>query len=82
MLLRTVSDVVEAFGGPAKAAEWAGHGSSAVCNWVTRGFIPPGWHYRMSKWAGENGYEISPCVFGESENIRRRSRPDRRSAHA
>lgn len=81
VMLRTVSDVVQAFGGPAETAKWAGHGPSAICNWVARGFIPPGWHYRMSKWAAEHGYEISPAVFGEDDAkpVRKRQRAD---AHA
>lgn len=83
-MLRTVSDVVAAFGGPAEAAKWAGHGPSAICNWVSRGFIPPGWHYRMSKWAAENGYQISPSVFGQDdvEDERPRKKAAPHAAHA
>jgi hypothetical protein len=78
VMLKTVTEVVDAFGGPNATARWAGHGPSAVCNWMARGFIPPGWHYRMSKWAAENGYEISPSVFGEEET----ERPKRRQGHS
>ena len=80
-MLRTVSDVVQAFGGPAEVAKWAGHGPSAICNWVARGFIPPGWHYRLTKWGRENGFEISPAVFGEDEDPRQ-AKPQRSAAHA
>lgn len=73
MILRTVPDVVRAFGGSAEVAKWAGHGQSAISNWIARGFIPPGWHYRMSKWAAERGYEISPAVFGEDDKEQKRN---------
>lgn len=84
-MLKTVSEVVEAFGGTSAVAKWVGRGPSAVSNWIDRGFIPPGWHYRMSKWAAERGFEISPVVFGEEEepppNANRQG-PARPSAHA
>jgi hypothetical protein len=68
IMLKTVPEVVAAFGGTTATARWVGRGASAVSNWIDRGFIPPGWHYRMSRWASENGYEISPAVFGEDED--------------
>lgn len=70
--LRTVDAVVAAFGGTVAAAQWAGHGKSAISNWLEREFIPPGWHYRMSKWALEHGYEIDHRVFGEERPKKRR----------
>lgn len=65
--LKTVKEVIAAFGGTSKAAAWAGHGPSAISNWLDREFIPPGWHYRMSQWAQQQGFEIDPRVFGEQD---------------
>lgn len=63
--LTTVLEVVEAFGGPKAASEWADVGMPAVSNWVAREFIPPGWHYRMTVFFGAKGIEIDPSVFGQ-----------------
>jgi hypothetical protein len=66
-ILKTVSDVINAFGGPAAAAEWAGVGLSAVCNWQARGYIPPGWHYRMHAHFADKKIELAGSVFGQSD---------------
>jgi len=79
--LTTVSDVVRAFGGPSGMADWAGIGAPAVCNWVERGFIPPGWHWRLDRDAREKGYEIDQGVF--DERLRRKSkRSQRHGSHS
>ena len=80
--LRTVPEVVTAFGGPKATAEWAGVGVSAVSNWTTRSFIPPGWHYRMARHFEAKGCEIDPVVFGEEPESegRRRVPAERRVA--
>lgn len=67
--LHTVRDVIDAFGGPKVAAAWADVGQTAVCNWINREFIPPGWHYRMAAHLGAKGYEIDPVVFGYEEPL-------------
>lgn len=64
-ILETVEDVVEAFGGTTEAAKWAGVGPSAVSNWIAKGFVPPGWHFRMSDYFRERGHVLSRSVFGE-----------------
>ena len=61
--LRTVQDVVDAFGGTKATAEWADVGMSAVSNWIEREHIPPGWHYRIVLHLGPR-FEIDPGVFG------------------
>jgi hypothetical protein len=66
-ILRTVDQVIEEFGSPSAAAEWAGVGASAVCNWSARGYIPPGWHYRMSQHFAEKGVLLAGTVFGERD---------------
>jgi hypothetical protein len=63
--LRTVRAVVDAFGGTKDLAEWAGHGESAISNWLARGFIPPGWHYRISEELKKKDLEAAPEVFGQ-----------------
>lgn len=65
--LKTVDDVVAAFGGPSAAAEWAGIGKTAVSNWLARGYIPPGWHFRMSQHFSGRGIVLAGSVFGQSD---------------
>lgn len=72
--LSSVADVVTAFGGPSKLAAWAGHGSTMVSNWEARGYIPPGWYFRLAGWATANGFELSPRVFGQDEDPRPKCR--------
>lgn len=61
--LTTVQQVIEALGGVKKAALWAGVGESAICNWVSRGFIPAGWHFRLHQSLAPKGYELTIDVF-------------------
>ena len=65
-ILRTADDVVAAFGGTKAAAEWAGVGESAVSNWIARGFIPPGWHFRMHEHFEARQYRLESTVFGKA----------------
>lgn len=79
-VLRSVQEVVDAFGGTKATAEWAGHGESAVSNWIARGFIPPGWHFRMQDELSARGFVISRSVFGEVDEppiVRRKLRQPR-----
>lgn len=72
-LLTSVYEVVEAFGGGdlkkgrKELGRWADVGSSCISNWLTDGFIPPGWHFRMAEHLGKKGYVLSPKVFGGSD---------------
>ena len=77
-ILRTANDVVAAFGGTKAAAEWAGVGESAVSNWIARGFIPPGWHFRMHEHFEARQYRLESTVFGhvvDEPNPKRRTAP-------
>jgi hypothetical protein len=74
-ILRTCSEVVAEFGGTKEAAEWAGVGESAVSNWLARGFIPPGWHFRMSVHFADQGVLLAGTVFGERDD-RPSARPE------
>jgi hypothetical protein len=68
----TVLEVINAFGqiagmpkhGRRATALWCDVGLTAVSNWVTADFIPPGWHLRMSVHLASHGYEVDPLVFG------------------
>lgn len=72
--LKTVEQVIEAFGGTSATAEWAGVGPSAVSNWISKGFIPPGWHFRMSDHFAGSGLTVSRDVFSKREEERPRRR--------
>ena len=63
-LLRTVDEVVEAFGGDAVVAEWLNIQRTAVVNWRMRGFIPPGHHLRIYLEAQAMGCRIDPKLLG------------------
>lgn len=76
----TIQDVVEAFGGTRSLANWTGMGESAISNWIARGEIPPGWHYRLHMEAISRGFEIDPCVFDTS--LKRRRDPCRLHGNA
>ncbi|MBA2126698.1 hypothetical protein DLM45_10790 [Hyphomicrobium methylovorum] len=78
--LTTIPDVVRAFGGPSGMAEWAGIGAPAVCNWIDRGHIPPGWHFRLDREAKERGFEIDQCVF--DDRLRQKSKRGHHVANA
>ena len=62
--LRTVDDVIDAFGGNTVVAEWLGIGAGEVCNWRERRSIPPGWHLRFYLEAQSLGYRTDPRLFG------------------
>lgn len=66
--IETVEDLVREFGGPTEMSKWTGTGQSGVSNWITRGYVPPGWHLRVLIEAGRRGWTISPAVFDLSED--------------
>lgn len=68
--LSTVTEVIAAFGGASRLADWAGHGQPMVSNWQARGYIPPGWAFKLFDWARAHGYEIKPSVFGHEPDPR------------
>lgn len=70
--LATIAEVVSAFGGTKALADWAGVGESAISNWLARGEIPPGWHYRLHIEAGARGFEIDNRLFDAPRKPRRR----------
>lgn len=65
VLLKSVADIVKAFGGTFALAEWAGVVPSAVSNWVAKDYIPPGWHYRMYRELVARGFDVDEAVFDD-----------------
>lgn len=65
MPLINVAAVVDAFGGTKECADWCGVGMSAVSNWISWGYIPAGWHFRMDKYLEGRGYDLDPQLFGK-----------------
>lgn len=63
-ILKTVSEVVDALGGPSVLGDQFSIGQSAVSNWNMRGEIPPGWHLRIYLSIRQMGLDIDPEVFG------------------
>lgn len=67
MTIRTVDELIDAFGGPTAVAEWAGTEISAICNWKARGFIPTGWHLRVFIEVKKRGLDVDPRLFEISD---------------
>ncbi len=63
-ILKSVSEVVDALGGPSALGARFNIGQSAVSNWNMRGEIPTGWHLRIYLSVKEMGLDIDPEVFG------------------
>jgi len=64
--LRTEADIVTAFGGKKKMAEWFMVSHQAVCNWFGEDGtgIPTGYQYRLYLWATSVGHVLHPVAFG------------------
>lgn len=67
IVIHTVDQLIDAFGGPGEMAAWAGIGATAVANWAARSFIPPGWHLRIYAEACRRGLRLDlEALFGLS----------------
>jgi hypothetical protein len=67
--IHTVDQLIVAFGGPTGLADWAGLGSTAIANWASRSFIPPGWHLRLYVEACRRGLSLDlEALFGLSSD--------------
>lgn len=62
--LKTVDELIDAFGGNSVLADWLGIGDTAVSNWRDRKSIPSGWHLRLYLEAESRGLSIDPKLFG------------------
>jgi len=67
--LSTISEIIEALGGPGEVAAWADVTCSAVCNWVERDVIPPAWHLRLFMETKKRGLVIEPAALGFEEPV-------------
>jgi hypothetical protein len=74
-VLRSIQEVVEFFDGPTELARWAGIKTSAVCNWVERNELPPGWHIRLAIEVSRRGARVHPSVLGLVVEAVERLRP-------
>jgi hypothetical protein len=78
--IKTVADLVSAFGGNKPMADWADVGETAVCNWKDANEIPRGYHLRLWFEAERRGLSVDPELFGVSDYVgKKRQRP---AAHA
>lgn len=65
--LKTIPDIVKAFGGKRALAKLVGakkESTSLICNWIADNYIPPGWHYRLHLAAEHRGFVIEPKALG------------------
>lgn len=67
----TIPKLVDALGGPSALGALLGITQEAVSNWTARGFIPTGWHLRLSLLARRRGIAIDPAVFGLDDHDER-----------
>ena len=63
-IITSVDQLVDAWGGTNKFAEWADVGPSAVSNWKAQGYVPEGYHLRLFLDARARGLEVGPSLFG------------------
>lgn len=63
-MLRTIEEVLEALGGPAKVAELCGVGPSAVSNWKSRGRIAAEKFLLVTDALRAIDKTVDPIVFG------------------
>jgi hypothetical protein len=59
-----VDQLVDAFGGTSRFAEWCDVGPSTVSNWKALGYVPSGYHLRIYLEAQARGIVLSPRLFG------------------
>lgn len=78
--IRSIPDIVEAFGGKAKLAAWLGVTHQAACNWYREGCIPTAYHYQLHLWFTSHGVKLDPETFGLQTNGRLIPRADRAKA--
>jgi hypothetical protein len=71
-LLPTVSDVIDAFGGPTAMSAIFGGGPSKFCNYRASGRFPEKWHMRIYVEACERGLNIAPELIGMKPAPRQR----------
>ncbi|HXF55656.1 MAG TPA: hypothetical protein VNK52_16200 [Hyphomicrobiaceae bacterium] len=63
-LLRSVREVVEAYGGTNATARRFSRAPGAISAWIATGYIPPAYHYAIHMDMWQLGNEVDPSVFG------------------
>ncbi len=66
--IKTIEDLVDFFGGDTALAEFLGTTQSAVAQWKIRGQIAAGWHLRLLAELRRRDKQVSPAVFGLSDD--------------
>ena len=61
--IRNIHDLVTAFGGSGKFAEWLGVTGSYVSNMLARGYLPGGFHMRVYVELRRRSLTVSPELF-------------------
>jgi len=64
--IKTVAELVDAFGGTQAFADWADVGMSAVSNWIAMGAVPRGYHYRLDRECRARHLDVDPGFFDRS----------------
>jgi hypothetical protein len=64
MMIETINDLIEAYGGASALGEKLGITQEAVSMWRARGEIPGGWHMELFVDGRSRGWEMAPSVFG------------------
>lgn len=75
IMIRTVRELVDAFGGTGETAKFLGIVPSNVSNWLADDDIPRGHHLPLWLEAQRRGFRVSKRVFGlddESEHPKQR----------
>ena len=65
-MLRTIEEILDTLGGPARVAELCGVGASAVSNWKSRGRIAAEKFLVITDALAREGKTVDPAVFGMS----------------
>jgi hypothetical protein len=63
--LTTVTDVIDALGGPTKFGKMLGVSAAAITNWARRGRIPPQWAIKLRRDLLQLGLVVDDAVFDE-----------------
>lgn len=67
--IRTVDDLVAAFGGTFAFAEWVDVVPSSVSNWKAAGAIPNGYHLRIYLELKRRGLDFEVTVFNIDPSV-------------
>ena len=73
--LKTVGDVIEAFGGIRGMCAIFGGVPSKFANWKLRGFFPDYMHHKLYKAACKRGLNIADELLGGEEREQQRELP-------